>query len=114
MNFDPAQMSLAAIARALRDGTVRAAALVEACIEKRDPSLDAYREWQPELAREQARKADAAFAQAKDLGTLQGIPVSVKDLYGVSQMDVFAGSPTALPPLWQTEGAVIGTLRAQH
>jgi len=114
MNFDPAQMSLAAIARALRDGTVRAAALVEACIEKRDPSLDAYREWQPELARQQAHKADAAFAQAKDLGTLQGIPVSVKDLYAVNQMDIFAGSPTALPLLWQTEGAVIGALRAQH
>ena len=64
MNFDLARMSLADIARALRDGTLRAAALVEACIEKRDPSLSAYREWQPELAREQAHKADAAFAQA--------------------------------------------------
>ena len=83
MNFDLARMSLADIARALRDGTLRAAALVDACIDKRDPSLSAYREWQPELAREQAHKADAAFAQAKDLGALQGIPVSVKDLYGV-------------------------------
>ncbi len=114
MSHDPAQMSLNAIARALRDGSLSAVSLAQTCIEQHDPSLNAYREWRPDLALEQARRADAALAQAQDLGALQGIPVSVKDLYGVEQMETFAGSPAVMPAPWQNEGDLVKVLRDQH
>ena len=107
-------MSLAAIAQALRDGSLSAVDLTQDCIDAREASLNAYREWTPELALEQARTADAAFANAQDSGVLQGIPISVKDLYGVNGTQTFAGSPAPMPPPWQAEGDLISGLRAQH
>ena len=55
----------------------------------------------------------AAFTQGHDFGPLQGIPVSVKDLYGVRGFPVFAGTPKRLPPAWEVEGTVVTALRRQ-
>ena len=107
-------ISLAAIAQALRDGSLSAVELTQNCIDAREASLNAYRQWTPELALEQARAADAAFANAQDSGMLQGIPISVKDLYGVNGTQTFAGSPAPMPSPWQAEGDLISGLRAQH
>ena len=107
-------MSLSAIAQALRDGSLSAVELTQSCIDNHDASLNAYREWTPDLALEQARAADAAFANAQDSGSLQGIPISVKDLYGVNDTQTFAGSPAPMPPPWQAEGDLISGLRTQR
>ncbi len=108
------KLSLAAIAQALRDGSLSAVELTQSCVDAYDVSLNAYREWTPDLALKQARAADAAFANAQDSGLLQGIPISVKDLYGVKDTQTFAGSPAPMPPPWQTEGDLISGLRARH
>jgi aspartyl-tRNA(Asn)/glutamyl-tRNA(Gln) amidotransferase subunit A len=108
--------SLQSLAGALRDGTVSARALAESAIENHeahDATLAAYKTWDPDRLRAEADVADGALAVGIDLGPMQGIPVSVKDLYGVRGYPTFAGSPRELPPEWQHEGPVIQALRGQ-
>ncbi len=109
----PLDWSLAEISARLADGRLRARALIEEAQARHDPSLNAYKTWSPELALRQADAADAAFAAGNRLGALQGIPVSVKDLYGVEGLPVFAGSPRELPVRWRREGPLVRMLRSQ-
>ncbi len=98
----------------LRDGRITSVGLAERAIEnyeRHDHGLHAYKTWNPEALRAQAQVADAAFAAELDFGALQGMPVSIKDLYGVSGYPTFAGTPKALPEKWQGEGPVVGALR---
>ena len=109
--------SLRDVAEALRAGEVSCEQLAEAAIanhERTSESLGAYKAWKPEWLREQARAADAVFAAGADLGPLHGIPVSIKDLYGVKGFPTFAGSPKRLPPKWESEGPVVTSLRRQQ
>ena len=76
-------------------------------------ALNAYRVWRGVDARATAADADAQFKAGRDNGLLQGIPVSVKDLYGIGGFDTFAGSPRALPPVWEREGPIIAGLRRE-
>ena len=105
-NRELANRPLAELARNLRDGTVTAAQITEAAIanhERRDPILRAYKAWDPDRMRKQAAAADAAFAAGFDMGPLQGIPVSVKDLFGVPGFRTCAGAPRELlyGAVWQ-------------
>ena len=100
----------------LRAGTLSPIDLYEearARHEKFGQALSAYRVWDETHARAQALRADAAFRAGDSIGPLQGIPVSVKDLFGVGTLDTFAGSPKALPEKWNSEGPVIKALRNQ-
>ena len=114
--IDIESASLQAIAAALRGGDLSAAALADWAIanhQRRGEAFHAYKTWDPEKLRAQASAADAVFAAGIDLGPLQGIPVSVKDLFGVSGYPTFAGCPRPLPEKWQTEGPVVGAIRHQ-
>jgi aspartyl-tRNA(Asn)/glutamyl-tRNA(Gln) amidotransferase subunit A len=107
---------LKAIAAALRSGEITSLELVEVAIANHDEvggSLNAYKTWTPDEARLQARAADAATASGAWLGPLHGIPVSVKDLYGVQGWPTFAGTPKQLPAAWEAEGPVVAALRRQ-
>lgn len=107
---------LSEIGAALRSGDVSARGLLEeaeAAHEKFGATLNAYRVWDAKGAQTQADAADAAFAAGTDNGPLQGIPVSVKDLFGLAHLDIFAGSPKALPDKWREEGPVIKAVLAQ-
>jgi aspartyl-tRNA(Asn)/glutamyl-tRNA(Gln) amidotransferase subunit A len=75
-------------------------------------TLNAYKTWDPDRARAQAKAADALLGAGVDLGPLHGLPISVKDLYGVAGYPTFAGTPKALPAKWQQEGPVVRHLRA--
>ena len=102
------------IATALRDGTVTSVELAQEAIDNHGrwgKALGAYKCRMDDRFLAEARAADAAFAAGLDFGPLQGIPVSVKDLYGVSGYQTFAGSPAALPEKWEREGPVVGALR---
>src|SRR5262245_31390533 len=110
---NPLDQPLAAISAKLAEGKIKARTLVEAAQARHDPSLNAYRSWAADLATRQAAAADAVFAAGNQLGALQGIPVSVKDIYGVEGLPIFAGSPRELPPRWRQEGAVVRRLRRQ-
>lgn len=75
--------------------------------------MNAYRSWAGEMADRQARAVDLLFDNGVDLGPLMGLPVSVKDLYGVPGLPVFAGSDQALPSAWQRPGPVVESLLRQ-
>ena len=107
-----ASASIAELGAALREGRVRSADLVAQAVANRDERLAAYKLWLPERAATAAATADAAFAQGLDFGALQGLPVSVKDLYGLDGTPTFAGSPRPLPQAWQREGPVVRAVRS--
>ena len=104
------------LAAALRAGEISCRELVDAAIARHEAvgaTLNAYKAWLPERARLQAYAADASLASGASLGPLQGLPVSVKDLYGIAGWPTFAGTPKQLPPKWEQEGPVIAALRRQ-
>lgn len=105
--------SLPRIVRDLREGRVTARELTEVALSRHDAGLAAYVTWAPDFARRQADAADAAMQAGADLGGLQGIPVSFKDLYGVSGLPTYAGSPRPLPAPWASDGELVARMRRQ-
>lgn len=107
---------LAEIATALGDGKITARALAEASIAnhaRHGEKLMAYSQWAPEHARACAAAADAAFAVGARVGSLQGIPTSIKDLFAHSAFPTFAGSPKRLPKKFESDGPLVASLRRQ-
>lgn len=104
---------LAETAALLREQGTGVRKLVEECLAARDPELEAYQYWDPERSRAQADLADTAFAEGIDAGPLQGIPISVKDIYGLSGYPTHAGSPAELTGEWCKDGPVVGRARRQ-
>src|SRR5262245_33984909 len=93
--------SLRALSADLAERRITAQELLAQSQAAHDPALNAYLHWAPDFARSQAEAADAAFAAGIVAGPLQGIPTSIKDIYGVAGLPVFAGSPRELPKSWQ-------------
>jgi aspartyl-tRNA(Asn)/glutamyl-tRNA(Gln) amidotransferase subunit A len=116
-----ADCPLEAIATAFRDNSLSAEALVQYCISRHEaveasnvrPPINAYKLWDPETTLAHARAADTAFAAGFDLGPLQGVPISVKDIFGVKGWPTYAGSVKRLPAKWENEGPLIQALRRQ-
>ena len=107
---------LADMAQALRDGNVSATEIAEAIIARHDAwddKLNAYKNWNAENTLDQATAADHSLRSGNDPGALAGIPISVKDIYGVEGFPTFAGSPNRLPPEWEKEGPVVKAIRRQ-
>lgn len=108
--------SLAEHAQLLRTGELRAIDLFERCqhaYQQSEPQLNAYKSWNSKRGPELATLADDLLRQGIDLGPLMGIPVSVKDLYGVPGLPIFAGSAAALPASWESAGPIIAQLQKQ-
>jgi len=57
--------------------------------------------------------ADRMLADGSPAPPLCGIPVSVKDLYGVDGLPTFAGTPRQLPVSWSRDAWLVGRMRAQ-
>src|SRR6185436_97055 len=105
--------SLRDLARGLRAGEFRATDLLRQATEKLEATearLGAYKTRTAAVAESAANAADAAFRAGKDLGLLQGIPCSVKDLYGVPGIPIFAGSSRELPERFQEPGPIVRCL----
>lgn len=105
-----------ALAAALRARNISASTLIEEAEDRHarlGEILNAYIAWDADGARKQALLADGLFALGADLGLLQGLPVSVKDLFGVRGFRTYAGSPRPLPEKWEEEGPLIRRLRRQ-
>src|SRR5438270_9992823 len=109
--------SLIEVARDLREKRVTARELIEAAIARHErfgERLHAYSLWAPEQARAVAAAADAAFSAGMTVGPLQGLPVSIKDLFAANGYPCFAGSSRRLPAdPWEQDGPLVGTLRRQ-
>lgn len=105
--------SLRDLARGLRAREFTSADLLReahANLDDAEPRLGAYKTQTRELAMAAARQADGGFANGHDAGVFQGIPVSVKDIYGVPGVPTFAGSSRELPAKWQSAGPVVRCL----
>ena len=85
-----------------------------AAMDASEARLNAYKLRLDATAERTAREADAAFRAGRDLGVLQGIPVSVKDLYGIPGHPVFAGAARELPAKWQAAGPLVQCLLDDH
>src|SRR5690606_25651781 len=100
----------------LRAGKLTAQELAERAesrYEATEPKLAAYKTWNGATAVKQAQAIDTLISTGLDLGALMGLPISVKDLYGVTGMPVFAGSDQALPELYSHSGPVVQTITQQ-
>src|SRR5438105_5386570 len=117
MPAGPLSRPLIEIARDLRERQVSARDVVEAAIARHDrfgERLHAYSFWAPEQARAVAAAADAAFSAGVSAGPLQGLPVSIKDLFAAAGYPCFAGSSRRLPAdSWERDGPLVAMLRRQ-
>ncbi|PWT75326.1 MAG: 2-amino-5-chloromuconate deaminase [Proteobacteria bacterium] len=75
--------------------------------------LNAYKLWLGSAARAQAEAADAAFRVGADLGPAQGLPISIKDVFGLRGTPTYCGTPRALPEKYEAEGPLVAGLRRQ-
>jgi aspartyl-tRNA(Asn)/glutamyl-tRNA(Gln) amidotransferase subunit A len=111
----PLDLPLAEAAARLRAREVSAVELAEealARVARLDPALRAYKHVDPERMLAGARAADALLARG-DAPAMCGVPVSVKDLYGVDGHPTFAGTARELPARWSRDGWLVARLRAQ-
>ena len=117
MSGDLLSRPLIEIAADLREKRVTAWELTEAAIgrhERFGERLHAYSRWAPVQARAAAQAADAAFAAGVSVGPLQGLLVSIKDLFAASGYPCFAGSSRRLPAdRWERDGPLVASLRRQ-
>jgi len=117
MPSDPLSRPLIEIERDLRERRASARELIEAAIARHErfgERLHAYSFWAPDQARVVAEAAHAAFSAEVSTGPLQGLPISVKDLFAAGGYPCFAGSSRRLPAdPWERDGPLVATLRRQ-
>lgn len=109
-------MPLSKIVSALRAGVITSRSLIEESLDRHETlreKLQPYKAFDPAITLEQADLADKAFASGQDNGLLQGIPISVKDIYCVEEYPTFAGSPSEIPTTIVSQGSLVNRLRAQ-
>lgn len=98
----------------MRAGRCAPEALAEEALERAEASgLGSYREIRGEAARREATAAAAVLAAGRDPGPLLGVPVSIKDLYGLPGSRTFAGTVEALPERFERAGPVVANALAQ-
>jgi amidase len=86
------EISATEIARRIAAGENTAEAVVEACLERiaaREPSVHAWANLDPDLARRQARELDRSPSR----GPLHGVPLGVKDVLDTADQPTEMGSP---------------------
>lgn len=108
------ERSLRSIVAGLRAREFSAMELVEDSLSSHSAlgaRLHAYKHWDATSALASARRADEQLSGSSP-PPLCGIPVSVKDLYGVTGMPTFAGSARELPPeMWSRDAWLVERLR---
>ncbi len=103
-----------AIAAAVRNGATSFEAVISDAVARHhqfNDTLGAYKHWDEERALAEARAADMMLRAGRDAGQVMGLPISVKDIYGVRDMPTFAGTPKEMPKIWRDEGPVVAALR---
>jgi len=93
--MDLVLMSASDAAAAIRNGTITSEELVQACLDHIAQLEDRVEAWtflEPELALEQARKADLALQAGIAVGPLHGIPVGIKDIIDTKDMPTEDGT----------------------
>ncbi len=104
------------VSRQLSAGKLTSEELTRYAIDKHETvgaSLNAYKCWRPERAMAMAQHSDQLHSSKQTYQALQGLPISVKDIYGLEGYPIFAGSANELPEKWQRNGPIVSSLTAQ-
>ena len=107
---------LSDLAAGLRNGQTRASELIAEAVDRHeaaDEDLGAYQVWNPEEALARARAVDSFQQSGSHLRPLAGIPISVKDLFGVAGQPTYAGTSARLPGVWEREGFLVRRIREE-
>jgi aspartyl-tRNA(Asn)/glutamyl-tRNA(Gln) amidotransferase subunit A len=124
---NPAELGVLDAAALLRDRSLSAVQLTDACLERVEQlgggpptfagapeAINAWARVYPELAREQARAADERLALERDAAPIVcGIPLALKDLYAVAGLPLTASSRVLEDHVAREDSAVWATLRDQ-
>ncbi len=111
VNFPTAAEALAA----LREGQVSSREVVQACLDRIrefDENVEAWAYIDPELALEQADRADEFRTRGLALGPLHGLPVGVKDILDTADMPTENGTVLHRGRTPAEDAAVVERLRA--
>ncbi|MBX2814321.1 MAG: amidase [Myxococcales bacterium] len=109
-----AAISLFELAKSLRENNRSTKDIVAEALDNCLRSeLGGYRIVRERIAASEAEAVDKVFACGKDPGPLAGLPISVKDLYGLPGEQTFAGGPKPLPPAFEEAGPVVRRLLNQ-
>ena len=103
------------LAQMIRERRLSPVELVDALLsrmERLNPTINAYCTPVPELAREEARKAEAAVQRGDELGPLHGVPVSIKDLTDTAGIRTTWGSPMFKDNVPTEDALVVSRLKA--
>lgn len=103
------------MAAALRAREISARELLELHLTRIDevnPQVNALVSIDPDLAREQARKADERLAQGELVGPLHGLPFAVKDTLAVAGWRTTSGSPLMADHISETDELIVERVRA--
>ena len=110
--IDFTELSLRRFGEMLRAGELRLGEVVATAVN--NDRLGAFREVDVAAARRWASEAATAIVSGAPVPPLAGVPISVKDLYGVPGYATYAGSPRPLPERFEYPGTVVRALIDQH
>jgi aspartyl-tRNA(Asn)/glutamyl-tRNA(Gln) amidotransferase subunit A len=114
MTVDLDTITIETFAREWRADRISAVELTEHCLRRIDainPRLNAFTLVMAEEARQQARQADRDLASGTDLGPLQGVPISVKDLIDIRGTPTTAASLVRNGHVAREDAPIIARLR---
>jgi aspartyl-tRNA(Asn)/glutamyl-tRNA(Gln) amidotransferase subunit A len=86
---------------------------LEACEARVDPGLGAFQATCWDRAREEARAAEAAWANDEPAGTLCGVPIAIKDLIDTAGVETARGSRIFAGHVPDTDAACVRAVRAE-
>jgi amidase len=115
MNLDDLHwLEITEIAKLLETKRVSPVALTESMlrrIERLEPTLHAFALQTPELAIDQARRAEARLARGERIGPLDGVPIALKDLCWTQGVKTAGGMPIHRDFTPSRDGTVTARLR---
>ncbi len=108
-------LSASDAARAVREGSISAEQLTEAClarVREADCDVEAWTYLDPEHALAQARARDQERREGKPVGPLHGVPVGIKDIFDTCDMPTEDGSVLHAGRMPDYDATAVQMLRA--
>ncbi len=112
---DLAYLSVADAARLLREKKLSPVEYAQALIsriERHDPQLNAFLRFTPEIAMDDARRAEAEIARGEWRGPLHGVPYGLKDIVDYAGLPTTAHSKILIDNVAKADAGVTQKLRA--
>jgi amidase len=103
------------LAKVITEGSISAEEVLEAYlaqINKHNPTLNAIITLDEQGARRRAKEADAAFSRGEILGSLHGVPVTIKDSFQTAGLLTTSSYPPLANYIPSQDATVVARLRA--